>query len=137
MENNRFNKAKFASRYFLQDVFYITDLHPANNLTGGLLDAIAKEQIGGYLKLKSLNLISDDDAIAVGKLRGDAIDSELLRGMATVRHLIDCDPVYWNNIDNLSSVLEYLCLRGYALPWLGVSVEKQVEYGWVKLIDNG
>lgn len=31
------------------------------------------------------------------------------------------------------SVYDYLRSRGYALPWMGISVEKQIEAGWVKL----
>lgn len=30
-------------------------------------------------------------------------------------------------------VSDYLRSKGYALPYLGLSVEKQIEYGWVKL----
>lgn len=29
--------------------------------------------------------------------------------------------------------IDYLRSRGYALPWMGISVEQQIEWGWVKL----
>lgn len=29
--------------------------------------------------------------------------------------------------------LDYLRSKGYALPYMGLTVEKQIEYGWVKL----
>jgi len=29
--------------------------------------------------------------------------------------------------------VDYLRSKGYALPYMGLSVEKQVEYGWIKL----
>jgi hypothetical protein len=31
---------------------------------------------------------------------------------------------------------DYLRSKGYALPWMGLSVDELVEYGWVKLKDN-
>ncbi|GEM_PF-557576 len=37
--------------------------------------------------------------------------------------------------DNIIHVINFLRSKGYALPWMGVSVEKQVEYGWVKIIE--
>lgn len=30
--------------------------------------------------------------------------------------------------------LDYLRSKGYALPYMGLSVEKQIEYGWIKLL---
>lgn len=30
----------------------------------------------------------------------------------------------------------YYRTEGYALPWCGISVEQQIEYGWIKLIEN-
>ncbi|TDO21917.1 hypothetical protein [Pedobacter duraquae] len=31
------------------------------------------------------------------------------------------------------AIVDYLRSKGYALPWMGLSVEKQIEYGWIKL----
>ena len=31
------------------------------------------------------------------------------------------------------NVYDFLRSKGYALPWMGLSVEKLVEYGWVVL----
>jgi hypothetical protein len=32
--------------------------------------------------------------------------------------------------------VDYLRLKGYALPWMGLSVEEMVKAGWIKLIKS-
>lgn len=34
---------------------------------------------------------------------------------------------------NTSKLVDYLRSKGYALPWMGLSVEEMVEAGWIKL----
>jgi hypothetical protein len=38
-------------------------------------------------------------------------------------------------IYNLSAIIDFLRSKGYALPWIGISVEDQVKAGWIKLIN--
>lgn len=38
-------------------------------------------------------------------------------------------------IDWKASHIDELRRRGYAVPWMGLSVEKLIEYGWIKLIE--
>lgn len=38
------------------------------------------------------------------------------------------------HLPNASRAYDYLRSKGYALPWLGLSVEQQIEYGWIKII---
>lgn len=44
-----------------------------------------------------------------------------------------------HDLNNLYSLLietiDYIRSKGYALPWMGLSVEQQIEYGWIKLKD--
>jgi hypothetical protein len=35
-----------------------------------------------------------------------------------------------------SKECDYLRSKGYALPWMDLSVEDLVEYGWIKLKEN-
>lgn len=37
-------------------------------------------------------------------------------------------------IHNVQGIVDFLRSRGYALPWMGMSVDTLVEWGWVKLI---
>lgn len=32
-------------------------------------------------------------------------------------------------------IVDYLRSKGYAIPYMGLTVEKQIEYGWIKLTD--
>lgn len=39
-----------------------------------------------------------------------------------------------NDSSLILAVYDYLRSKGYALPYMGLSVEKQIKYGWIKLI---
>lgn len=56
-------------------------------------------------------------------------------GSITLHHE-DCE---MQEIYNLTAIIDYLRSKGYALPWMGLSVEDLVNAGWVKLKgeDNG
>lgn len=64
------------------------------------------------LYLKPVSQISDEDAINLGYGYASHLKSNLDR-----------------NIDQLRNL-------GYALPWMDLSVEDLVEYGWVKLKED-
>lgn len=34
-----------------------------------------------------------------------------------------------------TKVADYLRSKGYALPYMGISVEDQIKYGWIKLTE--
>jgi len=38
-----------------------------------------------------------------------------------------------NNDDNICTV-DFLRSKGYALPYMGINIEKLLEYGWIKLV---
>lgn len=42
--------------------------------------------------------------------------------------------VWHKNESDISIAVDYLRSRGYALPWMGLSVDEMVEAGWIKLI---
>lgn len=88
-----------------------------------------------YLLLKSISSITDEDAIEVGFLL-----SKLSRGFIQMhdgykKSLIESAKKYMKFEIEKSSVVDYLRSKGYALPYMGLSVEKQIEYGWIKLIE--
>lgn len=37
------------------------------------------------------------------------------------------------NQNAIDTAIDYLRSKGYALPYLGISVEEQIEFGWIKL----
>lgn len=150
VEINNENKAKFFALYWGQEIFRYRNV-----------DKISPQAINihvdhytlnptvvfefGYIVLKHLSSISDEDAIEVAKIN-TSIDWN--NGL---------EPSVWINsfgykvVSNGTGLIQrygqtlicepYLSLhqfqllisKGYALPWMGLSVEEMVEAGWIKL----
>ena len=157
-QNTLENKAKFFSQYFSQHVLYFSSdfLRKIDNLT---LDSIENVD---FLELKPLSQISDEDAINVAKLvspmlfegrgknGGHYIDKSEI-GWYSVKHdgktlMVDIDldgyVFEYDEIDEYKrpsrSLIgtDYLRSKGYALPYMDLSVEDLIDYGWVKLKEN-
>ena len=123
-QNTLENKVKFFAQYWGQHVLYFSSdfLRKIDNLT---LDSIENDD---YLELKPLSQISDEDAIEVSK-EFPAFKSDIRN---SVKEL-------FKEFDVLELSLEtgdYLRLKSYALPWMDLSVEDLIEYGWVKLKES-
>lgn len=124
MENTLENKAKFVAQYWGQPIYYV------NNL-----DRVVESNIGGwiqqnglnfcYLELKSLSTITDEDAIDLGKIIGYLNSPFQVR-----KHLKENYP-FGDSLEQPE--LDYLRSKGYALPYMGLSVKKLIEYKWIKL----
>ena len=155
LENTLENKAKFFAQYWGQHVLYFSSdfLRKIDNLT---LDSIENDD---YLELKHISQISDEDAINVAKL----VSPMLFEGRGkNGGHYIDKSETWWYSVKHNGKTLmvdidldgyifeydeveeykrpsrsligtDYLRSKGYALPWMDLSVEDLVEYGWVKL----
>lgn len=81
------------------------------------------------LYCKPLSSISDEDSEKVSLLWSEEAfsDNHSLYG----RFVLDT----FKNIEQRlpCEVTDFLRSKGYALPYMGLSVEQQVEYGWVRL----
>ncbi|WP_157972225.1 hypothetical protein [Pleomorphovibrio marinus] len=116
-ETNQKNKAKFFVLYWGQEVLSA----PLN--TGHLRETYAVQATemydiqSCYLELKPLSQISDEDAIALGYPdAGDIIAS------------------YDIEDDLPHSLADGLRGLGYAVPYMGLSVDEMVQAGWIKLV---
>lgn len=155
------NKAKFFAQYWGQDVLS-SDMYGDN---GTIYSLTMKEDSCNdkWLLLKPLSSISDEDAIEVAKIAcpelfhtrksGHYIERrEFENGWITVKHDINYKSVdididgyilVYNESDdggydrnpNMVHAIDYLRSKGYALPWMGLTVEEMIEAGWVKLIE--
>ncbi|MCT3817127.1 hypothetical protein HZQ15_18795 [Elizabethkingia anophelis] len=139
MENNLENKARFFAQYYSQEIL---------TRDGGLrkfwklgTDVSIESSLSRYgydyryyVELKSLEDITDDDLMTIAKYYEPT----------TYKVESNSDEIVFDYMygDNFSSAaigydygyaLDYLRSKGYALPWMGLSVEKQIQYGWVKL----
>ena len=133
LENTLENKARFFAQYFGQHVLYFSSdfLRKIDNLT---LDSVENDD---YLELKPLSQISDEDAIEVSKIFGlghlSGAIKELILSIFRTSINDSGTTSSTNGIKNWLHVFDYLRSKGYALPWMDLSVEDLVEYGWVKL----
>lgn len=108
--------------------------------------------------LTPLSQITDEDAIEITKIsicrnpfavhvrRNDCgeIEIENISQHSTWKLFISGIYIYFKcgnsrrEVDSTTmlAIYDYLRSKGYALPWMGLSVDELVEYGWVKLKDN-
>lgn len=132
MENTPLNKVKFMSQYWGQKVFINPMLSetPVENIY--LYDYSEPEDIDSeYLELTPLRLISDEDleyiALKISRVRDSEWSNRTLEMTNKFKKVI---------IEEYStglSISDFLRLKSYAIEWNGLSVEQQVDYGWVKL----
>lgn len=108
-EINNENKAKFFALYWGQKV--IKDdtcqlLYVSSNIN--------LEHDSWYLNLKPLSSISDEDKNSI---------------LEFVEKVIPISETYATVFS-----IDYLRSKGYALPYLGLSVEDLINAGWIKII---
>ena len=109
-ENTLENKRKFFAQYWGQKILlHVIDVDDILLLLNNEIDNDIKNWL---LYLKPVSQISDEDAINLGYGYASHLKSNLDR-----------------NIDQLRNL-------GYTLPWMDLSVEDLVEYGWIKLKEN-
>ena len=135
-QNTLENKARFFAQYFGQHVLYFSSdfLRKIDNLT---LDSIENDD---FLELKPLSQISDEDSIEVSKIFGlghlSGAIKELILSIFRTSINDSGTTSSTNGIKNWIQVFDYLRSKGYALPYMDLSVEDLVEYNWVKLKEN-
>lgn len=120
MENTLENKSRFFAQYWGQKVialddeqtFIISDLSQIKNW---------------HLELTPLSDITDEDAKKVAALAYKIRTGNIVDGKG---YLHQFDKV---NASYPTIISDYLRSKGYALPWMGLSVEQLMKYGWVKL----
>lgn len=133
MENTLENKAKFFGQYFGVHCLRHEELP---NIPALLITNIELCRPGlevEYLELKPLSSISDEDAIEMSKFN-EKIGSDhkfvFNSKESAIRYIK-------NNIHlSISSdrrSVDFLRSKGYAIPWMGLSVEELVNRGWIKL----
>lgn len=106
MENTLSNRGKFFAQYQDQKIAKSSIDHDyTSNVKGNSIS------IRDYLELKPLSSITDDDAKSLGYRCAEHFKTE-------------ANESFWK--DELRNL-------GFAVEWNGLSVEDQINYGWVKL----
>lgn len=135
MKNTLKNKAKFFAQYFGQKVifnkftpklpFIITDIND-NNVNGEILELTSISNMGGVLVTEIGILIDFFPYPTTGRIINDELVQELRDELSY--------KLEWEvSFELCAQVIDLIRSKGYALPYMGLSVETLVEYGWVKL----
>ncbi len=142
MENILENKEKFFTQYFMQDIlvnrngrYFLTlqTLHWVKTYQDTLkLELIPLSKISNTDAIGCLNILFDEATVKemanlTRELWIKILKTELSAGFGSVQMKVS---PYFPTVLN---VYDFLRSKGYALPWMGLSVEKLVEYGWVVL----
>lgn len=126
-------KAKFFALYWGQRVLN----HKEVNRLYRVVNLLELKNDVWEAHLKPLSAITDEDAIEVAIIAGNSSytdDRRAYNGRLLLQEFLrrQCN-VYG---EDWLKLFDYLRSRGYALPYMGISVEQQVEAGWVKLIEK-
>lgn len=115
MENTLENKEKFFTQYWGQQV--ITD---SNLMNAGVITYVNGVSVSlDFVILKPLSLITEEDFMKI-MWKQFPFQPSFKKGKIYHEHL---------NVNQA----DYLRSKGYALPYMGLSVMELTEYGWVKL----
>lgn len=133
MEKTIENKEKFFALYWGQ---YIREWTVnVNSISAKVGNTYMTKKIikHCHLELTPLSQISDEDALQVSKILDANFDENTLSDSARTFHVNRGKGHVLPSRPCRSDVCDYLRSKGYALPYMGLSVEKLVEYGWVEL----
>ena len=124
--NTKENRQRFFALYIDQKNILIDKEEKVNRFNVSKFYNWHNEKF--FLMLKPVCLISKEDAIEIAKIYGND-EADTFENMVNFAKLI----IRRNN-SLVSEAVDYLRSKGYALPYIGISVDKLIEYGWIKLI---
>ena len=130
IENNIENKAKFFAKYLHQSVLMVPSFKEVRTLHYFELEG---RSLNGALLLTPLSMITDEDAIEVAIIldwEDDGYPGEWISALFTEPAGYYIDGYTGNQI---LKIVDYLRSKGYALPYMGLSVEELQKRSWIKL----
>ena len=137
-QNTLENKARFFAQYWCVKCLkneLLNQLIPAQKVDKSNCNGLPQQ----FLELKPLSQIGDEDAIHGLKLIISSRNSSAFDYCKSQNYSIEQMVNYFNRhlvYDFKLILTDYLRSKGYALPWMDLSVEDLIKYGWVKLKEN-
>ena len=131
-------KAKFFALYWEQEVYSHCTWNGLSSDTGRIVNENAFIHIdGARLMLKPLSSISDEDAIEImylvdGKDWVDKLENKVEWGRSFVEKYQKGHLTYKAH----QIMTDWFRFNGFAVEWMGISVEQMIEAGWIKLINQ-
>lgn len=130
MENTLENKKRFfALHWNLEVAKHCTKKYFVKNI-------IDKVGVHYFLELKPLSSITDEDSLKVAEIfdldKSQIEETNLLEWIEALYNEVSGYYIDGYTGNQLLSGSDYIRSKGYALPWMGLSVEKLQEYGWIK-----
>lgn len=140
------NKAKFFALYWGQKIHH----YRISKLSGKKVENVDGRTFG-RLQLKNLQNISDEDAIEVAKIVSEKCNElpKIVRTNEQVLlntngfkmvHIFFDGMIMYKDLDGVDcytlkafNALDLLRCKGYLLPYLDLSIEQIIEYGWAKI----
>lgn len=164
MENNKENKARFFSQYWEQDVGVEIERTEdyrsvVNEQSIKIIDYLALKPLSAISDedaIEVANIILDLDIVKRYKTPFTVTRNFAITGWPYIKvhHpknrysvIIDCALANFNIYEDDEAitmahdmkpcnVIDFLRSKGYAVPFMGASVEELVEWGWVKLVNE-
>lgn len=131
MKNTPENKAKFFANYWGQKIL-IDAYGTPFVLTASHLKETSEGALRFFLRLKPLSQITDEDADFCLKEMGIPYRDDIVYNASKFRRVVLDKRM--RTID--AATVDHLRSKGYALPWMGISVEEQIEFGWIKYLSQ-
>ena len=138
MENTRDNKARFLLISYANNRNSIKHIHGAGVVFSAI--DIINNPDEFFSELKPLSAISDEDAIEqvlFAKKIGENISVRIYENDDRLG-LIELGK--WRSIECLENLpyqeIDFLRSKGYAVNWIDLTVDQQIEYGWIKLTNQ-
>lgn len=146
MENTLENKAKFCALYWGQKVVKYNDIFEEATHVDFVDFIDMKDK--AFLELKPLSSISDEDFNKLRNVSGYIIENKVvnIEGNSVTIYFKWTDEdfkdgfghsestIYYDSFSQLET--DFLRSKGYALPYMYLSVEELVRRGWIKLKVN-
>lgn len=131
MKDTLQNKKRLIAQYWGQKILMfksiISDSFYDYPINSNYIDCVTKEL--GYLKLKLLSEITENDLSNIGFGNIGEKKVTIYPNSSERQWFSSCGNMGYLMLDHF----DYLRSKGYALPYNGITVDEQIEYGWIKI----